>query len=94
MSLPSSNYLTMYLYLHQVGKEMEPSIIFIDDCDRMFSKKLTPEQQATQPGRLKNFLANALTYIGPEDRILLVGETRDRLISLVRGDNVSCLEIY
>ncbi|XP_012935147.1 dynein regulatory complex protein 11 [Aplysia californica] len=67
--------MLMHLVM-KVGKEMEPSVIFIGNCDQMFTKALPPEVAELKPARMKKDLTKAMKFIGPEDRILLVGTSK------------------
>jgi len=55
---------------------MEPSVIFIGNCDRMFTKKLDPEIAELKPARMKSELTKAMKFITAEDRILVVGTSK------------------
>ncbi|BFZ18072.1 hypothetical protein BsWGS_21111 [Bradybaena similaris] len=65
--------MLMHLVM-KVGKALEPSIIFIEDCELMFAKKLPPDVK-TNPGRLKGNLTKAMKTVGLDDRIMLIGTT-------------------
>lgn len=62
--------------VYKVAKAMEPSVLFIDNCDWMFTKKLPQEVKELKPARLKAELTKTMKVVGPEDRILLIGSTK------------------
>jgi SpoVK/Ycf46/Vps4 family AAA+-type ATPase len=53
---------------------LAPSIIWIDDADKTFLKKVSKGDK-TEPRRLKKELPKFVKGIGHEDRILLLGTT-------------------
>ncbi|CAG5122977.1 unnamed protein product [Candidula unifasciata] len=65
--------MLMHLVM-KVGKALEPSVIFIDDCELMFTKKLPPEVKSS-PARIKSSLVKAMKTVGLDDRIMLIGTT-------------------
>lgn len=60
----------------RVAKELQPSVIYIGDCERTFMKK-APKGDKTDPKRLKKDLPKLLKQFKPEDRVLLVGTSRE-----------------
>ncbi|XP_033730694.1 dynein regulatory complex protein 11-like [Pecten maximus] len=73
---PGKDGLKMLMHLvFKVGRELQPSVIYIGDCERMFKKKV-PKTDPTDPKRLKKELPKALKTIKSDDRLLLVGTSR------------------
>ena len=56
----------------QVGRLLQPAIIWIDNAERTFVKKV-PKTDRTEPRRLKKELPKLLKTVTAADRILLVG---------------------
>ncbi|CAH8522754.1 unnamed protein product [Heterobilharzia americana] len=70
---PGKDGLRMLIHLvFKVGRLLQPSVIFINDCEKMFKKKL-PKTDLTDPKRLKKELPKAMKILTPNDRVLLVG---------------------
>ncbi|VDI43111.1 dynein regulatory complex protein 11-like [Mytilus galloprovincialis] len=73
---PGKDGLKMLMHLvFKVGRELQPSVIYIGDCERMFKKKV-PKTDPTDPKRLKKELPKQLKTIKGDDRLLLVGTSR------------------
>uniref|UniRef100_A0A1I8G2W5 ATPase_AAA_core domain-containing protein n=1 Tax=Macrostomum lignano TaxID=282301 RepID=A0A1I8G2W5_9PLAT len=73
---PGKDGLRRLMHLvFKVGKALQPSVLFIEDCDMMFRKK-APKGEAPDPKRLKKELPKAMKNIKAEDRILLIGTSR------------------
>ncbi|KAK4471393.1 hypothetical protein MN116_004825 [Schistosoma mekongi] len=70
---PGKDGLRMLVHLvFKVGKLLQPSVILINDCEKMFQKKL-PKTDLTDPKRLKKELPKAMKILTPTDRVLLIG---------------------
>ncbi|XP_050436618.1 dynein regulatory complex protein 11 [Adelges cooleyi] len=70
---PGKSGLTMLLHLiNKVARLLEPAVIYIDDAEKTFMKKV-PKTDKTDPKRLKKDLPKLIKAIGPTDRILLLG---------------------
>ena len=54
----------------QVAKQLQPSVIFIGDCEKTFVKK-APKGDKTDPKRLKKDLPKILKGFKPEDRLAI-----------------------
>jgi hypothetical protein len=39
-----------------VGKALQPTVIFIGDCEKLFKKKLKPEEKQVRRRKFENFL--------------------------------------
>uniref|UniRef100_A0A8W8LMD2 ATPase AAA-type core domain-containing protein n=1 Tax=Magallana gigas TaxID=29159 RepID=A0A8W8LMD2_MAGGI len=73
---PGKDGLKMLIHLvFKVGRELQPSVIYIGDCERMFKKKI-PKTDPTDPKRLKKELPKAMKGVKSDDRLLLVGTSR------------------
>ncbi|ELU03195.1 hypothetical protein CAPTEDRAFT_153643 [Capitella teleta] len=73
---PGKDGLKLLMHMiFKVGRALQPSVIYIGECEKMFKKKV-PKTDLSDPKRLKKELPKALKTIKPEDRILLVGTTR------------------
>ncbi|XP_063728369.1 dynein regulatory complex protein 11-like [Symsagittifera roscoffensis] len=72
---PGKSGLTMLIHMvMKVGKALQPSVIFINDAENTFLKKV-PKKDELDPKRLKKDLPKTLKGWKPEDRLLLVGTT-------------------
>jgi len=70
---PGKDGLKLMLHMiFKVGRALQPSVFFIDECEKMFKKKI-PKTDLSDPKRLKKELPKLLKTIKPEDRLLLVG---------------------
>ncbi|CAH8544129.1 unnamed protein product [Schistosoma curassoni] len=70
---PGKDGLRMLIHLvFKVGRLLQPSVILINDCEKMFKKKL-PKTDLADPKRLKKELPKAMKILTPNDRVLLIG---------------------
>jgi len=70
---PGKDGLKLMIHMiFKVARALQPSVFFIDECERMFKKKV-PKTDLSDPKRLKKELPKALKTIKPEDRIMLIG---------------------
>ncbi|XP_063603692.1 dynein regulatory complex protein 11-like [Penaeus indicus] len=58
----------------KVGRLLQPTLVLIDNADKMFLKKV-PKTDKSDPRRLRKEMPRMLKNIGPEDRIVVVGTT-------------------
>uniref|UniRef100_A0A1I8HF97 ATPase_AAA_core domain-containing protein n=1 Tax=Macrostomum lignano TaxID=282301 RepID=A0A1I8HF97_9PLAT len=73
---PGKDGLRRLMHLiFKVGRALQPSVFLIDDCDKMFKKKI-PKSDTSDPKRLKKELPKAMKNVKAEDRLLLVGCSR------------------
>uniref|UniRef100_T1J0G2 AAA+ ATPase domain-containing protein n=1 Tax=Strigamia maritima TaxID=126957 RepID=T1J0G2_STRMM len=77
---PGKDGIKMLLHLvKKVGTLLQPSVILIEDTEKMFYKKIPKEEKYMDPKRLKGSLSKFLKGIWPNERIMLIGTTRDPL---------------
>ncbi|XP_068599650.1 dynein regulatory complex protein 11, partial [Brachionichthys hirsutus] len=77
---PGKGGLAMMLHLvFKVARLLQPSVIWIEDTEKMFYKKVPKEEKELDPKRLKKDLLKCLKLIKAEDRVLIVGTTKDPL---------------
>nr|CAH8821029.1 unnamed protein product [Trichobilharzia regenti] len=70
---PGKDGLKMLIHLvFKVGRLLQPTVILINDCEKMFKKKL-PKTDLSDPKRLKKELPKAMKLLTPSDRVLLIG---------------------
>lgn len=70
---PGKSGLVMLMHLVlKVSRLLEPSVIFMDNAETPFMKKL-PKGDRTDPKRLKKDLPKLIKNIAEEDRILFIG---------------------
>ncbi|NWR49248.1 DRC11 protein, partial [Regulus satrapa] len=72
---PGKDGLMMMLHMIlKVGKELQPSVVWIGNTERMFSKG-APKEEEVDFKRLAKILPQFLRALKPKDRVLLVGTT-------------------
>ncbi|KAF7658829.1 hypothetical protein LDENG_00007200 [Lucifuga dentata] len=67
------------LLLHlvfKVARLLQPSVIWIEDAEKTFYRKVPKTEREMEPKRMKKDLPKALKGLNPEDRVLLVGTSR------------------
>lgn len=70
---PGKSGLIMLMHLvTKVSRLLQPSIIFMDDAEKPFMKKV-PKGDRTDPKRLKKDLPKLVKNIGPEDCVIFIG---------------------
>uniref|UniRef100_A0A8C5PLA7 IQ motif containing with AAA domain 1 n=1 Tax=Leptobrachium leishanense TaxID=445787 RepID=A0A8C5PLA7_9ANUR len=71
---PGKSGLQMMLHMVlKVARQLQPSVIWIDDAEKTFYKKVPKTEKQLDPKRLKKDLPKILKSLKPEDRILIVG---------------------
>ncbi|XP_056132113.1 dynein regulatory complex protein 11 isoform X2 [Lampris incognitus] len=88
---PGKGGLAMMLHMvFKVARLMQPSVIWIGDTEKMFYKKVPKEEKELDPQRLKRDLTKMLEMIKGEERVLVVGTTKDPL----NADMKSLCDMY
>uniref|UniRef100_A0A8C9ZZP8 IQ motif containing with AAA domain 1 like n=1 Tax=Sander lucioperca TaxID=283035 RepID=A0A8C9ZZP8_SANLU len=83
---PGKNGLAMMLHMvFKVARLLQPSVIWIEDAEKMFYKKVPKEEKELDPKRLKKDLPKSLKLIKGEDRVLIVGTTKDPLSADIKS---------
>ncbi|XP_027523881.1 dynein regulatory complex protein 11 isoform X2 [Corapipo altera] len=73
---PGKEGLLMMLHMVlKVGKELQPSVVWIGDTEKMFSKAAPKGEEEADSKRLGKMLPQFLKALKPKDRVLLVGTT-------------------
>ncbi|CAH2103386.1 unnamed protein product [Euphydryas editha] len=69
------NLKTMFTYINRISRLMQPTIIFVDNADKIFCKKVAKEDKNFDPKRLqRDFFKEIIKPINPsEDKILVLG---------------------
>ncbi|XP_017393226.1 dynein regulatory complex protein 11 [Cebus imitator] len=74
---PGKNGLQMMLHaVFKVARQLQPSVVWIEDTEKTFYKRVPSEEKMNEPKRLKKHLPKILKLLKPEDRILIVGTTQ------------------
>ncbi|XP_037857266.1 dynein regulatory complex protein 11 isoform X5 [Chlorocebus sabaeus] len=74
---PGKNGLQMMLHaVFKVARQLQPSVVWIEDTEKTFYKKVPNTEKTNEPKRLKRHLPQILKLLKPDDRILIVGTTR------------------
>ncbi|KAK2835493.1 hypothetical protein Q5P01_015977 [Channa striata] len=75
---PGKSGLAMMLHMvFKVARLLQPSVILIEDAEKMFYKKVPRDEKELDPKRLKKDLPKSLKLIKGDDRVLIVGTTKD-----------------
>ncbi|XP_062251903.1 dynein regulatory complex protein 11-like [Platichthys flesus] len=83
---PGKSGLAMMLHMvFKVARLLPPSVIWIGDAEKMFYKKVPKQDKELEPKRLKKDLPKSLKLIKAEDRVLIVGTTRDPLSADIKS---------
>ncbi|KAI4829107.1 hypothetical protein KUCAC02_023169 [Chaenocephalus aceratus] len=83
---PGKSGLAMMLHMvFKVARLMQPSVIWIEDAEKMFYKKVPKEEKELDPKRLKKDLPKSLKLIKGEDRVLIVGTSTDPLSADIKS---------
>lgn len=73
---PGKAGLNMMMHMvFKVARQMQPSVVYIGDAEKTFMKKV-PKTDKTDPKRLKKDLPKILKTLKPEDRVLIVGTSK------------------
>ncbi|NXR41483.1 DRC11 protein, partial [Zosterops hypoxanthus] len=74
---PGREGLLMMLHMIlKVGKELQPSVVWIQDTEKMYSKGPSKREEEMNFKRLARLVPQFLKVLKPTDRVLLVGTTR------------------
>ncbi|KAM9385811.1 dynein regulatory complex protein 11 [Pholidichthys leucotaenia] len=83
---PGKSGLTMMLHMvFKVARLLQPSVIWIEDAEKMFYKKVPKEEKELDTKRLKKDLPKSLKLIKGEDRVLIIGTTNDPLSAEIKS---------
>lgn len=70
---PGKSGLIMLMHLvTKVSRLLQPSVIFMDDAEKPFMKKV-PKGDRTDPKRLKKDLPKLIKNIAAEDKVIFIG---------------------
>ncbi|NXJ75772.1 DRC11 protein, partial [Trogon melanurus] len=73
---PGKNGLRMMLHMVlKVAKQLQPSVVWIGDTEKVFSKAVVKVEEEMNPKRLEKVLPKFLDAFKAPDRVLLVGTT-------------------
>uniref|UniRef100_A0A8C6RQH5 IQ motif containing with AAA domain 1 n=1 Tax=Nannospalax galili TaxID=1026970 RepID=A0A8C6RQH5_NANGA len=74
---PGKSGLQMMLHLvMKVARQLQPSVVWIQDTEKTFLRKVPQAEKLNEPKRLKKYLPKLLKLLKPDDRVLLVGTTQ------------------
>ncbi|XP_012589319.1 PREDICTED: IQ and AAA domain-containing protein 1-like [Condylura cristata] len=60
----------------KVARLLQPSVIWIDNAEKNFYKKVPKEEKEMDPKRIKKDLTRAMRQLAPGDRVMLIGTSR------------------
>ncbi|NXK07451.1 DRC11 protein, partial [Herpetotheres cachinnans] len=73
---PGKNGMQMMLHMVlKVAKQLQPSVVWIGDTEKIFPKAVPKAEEEINPRRLEKILPKFLKALKPQDRVLLVGTT-------------------
>ncbi|KFQ90969.1 IQ and AAA domain-containing protein 1, partial [Nipponia nippon] len=73
---PGKNGLQMMLHMvFKVAKQLQPSVVWIGDTEKIFSKAVPKAEEEMNAKRLEKILPKFLKALKAQDRVLLVGTT-------------------
>ncbi|XP_009576179.1 PREDICTED: IQ and AAA domain-containing protein 1, partial [Fulmarus glacialis] len=73
---PGKSGLQMMLHMVlKVAKHLQPSVVWIGDTEKIFSKAVPKAEEKMNPKRLEKILPKFLKALKAQDRVLLVGTT-------------------
>lgn len=76
------NLKKMFHYVNRISRLMQPTIIMINDVDKVFYKKVPPEDKLFEPTRLqKDFFKEIIKPITEDDKILIIGTASEPWLS-------------
>ncbi|KAM3968858.1 LOW QUALITY PROTEIN: dynein regulatory complex protein 11 [Aphomia sociella] len=68
------NLKTMFSFVNKISKAMQPTVIMVDNADKLFYKKVPKEEKMFDPIRLqKDFFKEVIKPIQSNDKILILG---------------------
>ncbi|XP_049835156.1 IQ and AAA domain-containing protein 1-like, partial [Schistocerca gregaria] len=71
---PGNKGLKMLLHLiEKMSRVLQPTVLFVDGAEKMFYKRVPPEEKNTEPKKLATKLPKIVKKIKGEDRVLLLG---------------------
>ncbi|XP_048454819.1 dynein regulatory complex protein 11 [Rhincodon typus] len=74
---PGKIGLKMMIHMvFKVARMLQPSVVWIDNAEKVFYKKVPKMEKQLEPKRLKKSFPKILKSIKAEDRVLIVGTTR------------------
>ncbi|KAM4836385.1 dynein regulatory complex protein 11 isoform 2-T2 [Thomomys bottae] len=74
---PGKSGLQIMLHVvFKVAQQLQPSVVWIEDTEKTFYKKVPNTEKMNEPKRLKKQLPKFLKLLKPDDRILIVGTTQ------------------
>ncbi|XP_075925316.1 dynein regulatory complex protein 11-like isoform X2 [Petromyzon marinus] len=88
---PSKSGLQMLMHMVlKVARLLQPSVVLIEDAEKTFYKKVPKDDKKLEPKRLKKDLPKMLKLLKAEDRVMLVGTSRQPFLA----DQKSFCKLY
>ncbi|CAM9361889.1 unnamed protein product [Lampetra planeri] len=88
---PSKSGLQMLMHMVlKVARLLQPSVVLIEDAEKTFYKKVPKGDKKLEPKRLKKDLPKMLKLLTAEDRVMLVGTSRQPFLA----DQKSFCKLY
>uniref|UniRef100_A0A2A4JH91 ATPase AAA-type core domain-containing protein n=1 Tax=Heliothis virescens TaxID=7102 RepID=A0A2A4JH91_HELVI len=68
------NTKILLTYVNKISRLMQPTIIFVDNADKLFYKKVPKEEKMFDPTRLsKDFFKEIVKPLGTNDKVIVIG---------------------
>ncbi|XP_021195509.3 dynein regulatory complex protein 11 [Helicoverpa armigera] len=68
------NTRTLFTYVNKISKLMQPTVIFVEDAEKLFYKKVPKEEKMFDPTRLsKDFFKEIVKPLGLHDKVIVIG---------------------
>lgn len=70
----SANQKIMFKYINKISRLMQPTIILVENAEKLFYKKVPKEDKKFDPTRLsKDFYAQIVKPLSAQDKIMIIG---------------------
>lgn len=78
----AKNQKNMFNYVNKISRLMQPTVILVDNADKLFYKKVPKEEKMFDPTRLsKDFFKEIIKPLSHNDRIMVIGTATEPWLS-------------
>lgn len=78
----AKNQKKMFTFINKISRLMQPTIILIDNADKLFYKKVPPEEKMFDPTRLsKDIFKEIVKPLKTQDKIMILGTATEPWLS-------------
>ncbi|KAJ8737454.1 hypothetical protein PYW08_000049 [Mythimna loreyi] len=72
----------MFTFINKISRLMQPTVILVDNADKLFYKKVPKEEKMFDPTRLsKDFYAQIVKPLSDQDKIMIIGTATEPWLS-------------